>query len=59
MLKMLIGLGLVLLVLFPPLSGAQEKADGQSLEQAANDPTASLMSSIIPFPTNGRSAPRK
>jgi hypothetical protein len=44
MVEALIGMGLLLLVLFPPLSGAQEKADGQSLEQAANDPTASLMS---------------
>ncbi len=44
MIEALFGMGLLLLVLFPPLSGAQEKADGQSLEQAANDPTASLMS---------------
>lgn len=43
MLKMLIGLGLLLLISAPPLFGAEEKAEGQSLEQAANDPTASLM----------------
>jgi hypothetical protein len=40
----LFGIGLLLLGLIPPLSGAQEKADGQSLVQAANDPTASIMS---------------
>jgi hypothetical protein len=44
MLKILIGLALLLLISAPPLLGAQEKPDGQSLEQAANDPTASLMS---------------
>ena len=44
MIGALFGMGLLLLGLIPPLSGAQEKADGQSLEQAANDPTASLMS---------------
>jgi len=43
-LKALLGFSWMLLISLPSLLAAEDKQEGQSLEQAANDPTASLMS---------------